>query len=84
MSTSTSAFFPLATEAPVDDGAPEYNTPGSDTGTERGASGESTNNVGISKGGLVAIVVVVVAVGVIGSECEHPGRVVAANLPQIR
>jgi hypothetical protein len=65
--STTSAFFPLATETSVDDGAPEYHGPDSNSGTEQGASGKSQGAVGISKGGLVAIIVVVVAVSVIGS-----------------
>jgi len=68
MSTTGSAFFPLGTETAVDDGAPEYHGPNSDDGTEQGANGKAQNSVGISKGGLVAIIVVVVAVSVIGSE----------------
>jgi len=64
--STTSAFFPLVTEGSVDDGAPEYHGPNSDAGTESGASGESQGGNGISKGGLIAIIVVVVVVSVIG------------------
>lgn len=42
--------------------------PGVGTGSEGGALGSPTSSVGISTGGLVAIIVVVVAVAVLGGK----------------
>ncbi|KAK1771808.1 hypothetical protein QBC33DRAFT_565954 [Phialemonium atrogriseum] len=59
MATSTSAF-PLATESSY---------PGEQdplTGSDAGASGHSTGGFAISRGAMVAIIVVVCVVGVIG------------------
>ncbi|RGP66224.1 hypothetical protein FLONG3_8953 [Fusarium longipes] len=52
--------FPLASEV--------YNdAPSADTGTDAGAAGDSSSNsVSISQGGMIAIIVVVVAVSLIG------------------
>lgn len=59
MATST-APFPLATEV-YDEDAPQ-------SGTDAGASGDSSkNSISISTGGMVAIIVVVVAVCLLGS-----------------
>jgi hypothetical protein len=54
--------FPLASEV--------YNdAPSADTGTDAGAAGDSSSNsVSISQGGMIAIIVVVVAVSLIGSK----------------
>lgn len=46
-----------------------YPTDGSDAGNEAGASGQDSGG-GISQGGMIAIIVVVVAVSVIGSTSE--------------
>jgi len=65
--TSTSAFFPLATENPYPEdvhGGP----PNTGVDNAAGASGSSPGAVEISRGALIAIIVVVVVVGVIGSE----------------
>ncbi|KAJ4263869.1 hypothetical protein NW762_005906 [Fusarium torreyae] len=59
--SSTSNPFPLASES-YDDSAPSANS-----GTEAGAAGDSSgNSVSISQGGMIAIIVVVVAVSLIG------------------
>lgn len=50
-----------------DDVGIAYPKDGSDLGTEQGASGETKGAVQISRGGMIAIIVVVVAVSVIGS-----------------
>lgn len=49
-----------------DDVGIAYPKDGSDLGTEQGASGESKGAVQISRGAMIAIIVVVVAVSVIG------------------
>ncbi|POR31472.1 Uncharacterized protein TPAR_08303 [Tolypocladium paradoxum] len=61
MATTTHSF-PLATQGINAGGGP---APDPDSGVEAGASGNS-NAMGISTGGLVAIIVVVVAVSLIG------------------
>jgi len=69
---TTTAPFPLATENPY----PEDRA-GAGSGVDNnaaGASGSSPGAVEISRGALIAIIVVVVLVGVIGSKlvCSCP------------
>jgi hypothetical protein len=60
--SSTENPFPLASESYHD------SAPSTDSGTEAGASGDSSgNSVSISQGGMIAIIVVVVVVSIIGS-----------------
>lgn len=67
MSATTGAAFPGSTSA--SGGEDIYTAPGVGTGSEAGASGDSSaNSVSISQGGIVAIIVVVVVVSVIGGE----------------
>jgi hypothetical protein len=59
--SSTENPFPLASESYHD------SAPSTDSGTEAGASGDSSgNSVSISQGGMIAIIVVVVVVSIIG------------------
>lgn len=71
MATGTAAF-PLATELPYavrqDGSIGDDGSSSEPSGTEAGASGESTGGVHISQGALIAIIVVVCVVGVIGSK----------------
>lgn len=59
---ATTAAFPLATEPPVWDG------PDPESGSDAGASGHSTGSVNISRGAMVAIIVIVTVVAVVGSK----------------
>ncbi|KAK3682579.1 hypothetical protein B0T22DRAFT_288730 [Podospora appendiculata] len=65
MTTTTSSAFALATENPYT-GADGPGAGSSSDGTTEGASGSSSGNVEISRGGLIAIIVVVSFVAVFG------------------
>ncbi|KAK3332006.1 hypothetical protein B0T19DRAFT_397818 [Cercophora scortea] len=65
MTTTTSSTFALATENPYT-GADGPGTPSSSDGSKEGASGSSSGNVEISRGGLIAIIVVVSFVAIFG------------------
>ena len=57
--------------------------PGVGTGDDAGASGESSNSVDLSTGGLIAIIVVVIAVVVLGGKLityVEPERIVLISL----
>ncbi|EFX01069.1 hypothetical protein CMQ_6011 [Grosmannia clavigera kw1407] len=64
MSATSSSSFPLATEDPYTGGG----SSSADTSIDNdgGASGSSDGSMSLSRGGLVAIIVVVVAVAIIG------------------
>lgn len=67
MSSTTMASHPAPTNHYTDAG--DSLAPGVDSGTEAGASGDSSkNSISLSTGGMVAIIVVVVVVTLIGSE----------------
>ncbi|KAH8897088.1 hypothetical protein GQ53DRAFT_712806 [Thozetella sp. PMI_491] len=71
MASTSSAYFPLATEQPYTGGQdPATGTansgPGSGDGTIEGASGTSDGSVQISRGALVAIIIVVVIIAILG------------------
>jgi hypothetical protein len=76
MSTA-SAYFPLSSESPYtggQDAPPGSANAGSDSpsdGSAAGASGNSTGAVEISRGAMIAIIVVVVFVGLLGSELRN-------------
>lgn len=62
--SQTSDAFPLASEKPYGTDAPTAD------GNAEGASGDSSgNSVNLSTGGMVAIIVVLVLVIILGSEC---------------
>jgi len=69
MASTTTHAFPLATStfegADVNAGDPGSGP--SEDGSTAGASGTSSYNVGISGGGLIAIIIVVVLVALVGS-----------------
>lgn len=68
---TTSVGLPVPTNYASDAGSEL--APGVGTGTEAGASGDSSkNSMSISTGGLIAIIVVVVVVTIIGSKCREP------------
>lgn len=71
MATGTSNDFPLATNDPSVGDAGSETAPGYDEGTAAGASGHSTSSVNISTGGLVAIIIVVVAVAILGGTYSY-------------
>jgi len=64
MASATSTHFPLATEHPFTDGDPNVSV----DGNIAGASGASTGTLELSRGGLIAIIVVVCVIGLVGSE----------------
>ncbi|KAK3316173.1 hypothetical protein B0H66DRAFT_283822 [Apodospora peruviana] len=69
MSATTTAPFPLGTVADfpgADSGAGDPNSGPAVDGSTAGASGTSSSDVGLSRGGLIAIIVVVVVVAVFG------------------
>jgi hypothetical protein len=74
MPTSTTSAFPLATEQPYtggQDGTTGDANSGAgspDSGDAAGASGTNTGGAQISRGAMIAIIVVVVVVCIIGSE----------------
>lgn len=74
MSTTTSAYFPLATEYPYtgndDNTAGTANSEGNGTpDNDAGASGGSTGKTfSVSNGALIAIILVVVVVALLGSK----------------
>lgn len=65
MATSTSSgFVPLVTEQP---NGYDGRTQGQ-SGTEAGASGDSSSAMTLSSGGLIAIIIVVVVVSIVGGK----------------
>lgn len=62
-STTSSSYVPLATEQPNG-----YDGNGGLSGTDIGASGNSSSAITLSTGGMVAIIVVVVVVSIIGGK----------------
>lgn len=69
MATATSSF-PLATEHPFTGGDASAGSAGagdSFDGSIAGASGSSTGTLELSRGGLIAIIVVVCVIGIVGS-----------------
>ncbi len=69
--TATVHDFPLATEHPYtggQDGGPGTVNSGDADGSAAGASGSTGGGLELSRGGLIAIIVVVVVVGLVGSE----------------
>lgn len=71
MASTTSVYFPLATEFPYtggqDTSAGNPNA-GAEVDSTAGAAGNSPGAVEISRGAIIAIVVVVCAVGIVGSK----------------
>lgn len=81
--TTTSAPFPLATEGSFTGGGEDAGAgsagagPGSAAdGSAAGASGSSSGSMELSRGGLIAVIVVVCVVAIVGSEYpDHQGTV---------
>jgi hypothetical protein len=67
MAATTTNHFPLATETYADPGSDGLSTIG---GSDAGASGSSPGAVEISRGGMIAIIVVVSVVGLFGSKAS--------------
>jgi hypothetical protein len=79
MAATTTAPFPLVTENTFTGGGEDASAgtagaaPGSAAdGSAAGASGSSSGSLELSRGGLIAIVVVVVVIALVGSECPGP------------
>lgn len=72
---TSSAYFPLSTEAPCTtdcgDGAGTANSAGT-VSADAGAGGSSYNSFALSTGGMVAIIIVVAVVAIGGSEFSCP------------
>jgi hypothetical protein len=73
--SASSVFASLATATPQqtsgEGGGPGESTAPGGTGNAAGASGTDTSGFNLSKGGLIAIIVVVVLVAVFGSMSPH-------------
>lgn len=77
MATNT-AGFPLATEAASPGGDASAGSIGANPGTDfdgsaEGASGSSSGSMELSRGGLIAVIIVVVFVALVGSEYRGRG-----------
>ncbi|KAL0941790.1 uncharacterized protein CTRU02_204554 [Colletotrichum truncatum] len=66
MATTTSNYFPLATETYYPGGAGDASSPGGHVDNDAGASGDSPGAVGLSPNAMIAIIVVVSIVGALG------------------
>jgi hypothetical protein len=79
MAATSTASFPLATENPFTGEGEDARTgtagaaPGSAAdGSAAGASGSSSGSMELSRGGLIAIIVVVVFIALVGSKLPTP------------
>lgn len=66
MATTTSVYFPLATEYPYTGGDDPANSGTEGDGNAAGASGASDGSVQISRAALIAIIVIVVFIAMLG------------------
>lgn len=68
MAATTSTAFPLATQEPYTGPDSASGDPSAADNNAAGASGSTPGALEISRGAMIAIIVVVVVVGIMGSE----------------